>query len=153
MTGERPEGSEGMEGAAGPDRGGGTLCSQGLETLCFQLPSPARAGRLPGSHCHAPPHPPVAWPRLSESTDSPCFSKKTEAQRAPQSFLCYPAGCTGAGGHRALCKDPAALFPPGGEIPNTPPCFTLVDTPRHKPLSPPKRMSHSWWAHLLEGSG
>lgn len=81
-------------------------------------PPQPELGDSQGPTATLPPIPPVAWPRLSESTDIPCFSKKTEAQRAPQSFLCYPAGCTRAGGHRALCKDPAALFPPGGEIPN-----------------------------------
>ena len=58
--------------------------------------------------------PPMAWPGLRESTDPPCFSKKTEAQRVLQSFLCYPLAALEQAG-TGPCAKMLLSYPPPEE--------------------------------------
>lgn len=58
----------------------GMLFYQGLAArVCFPNSIPSHSWRVPGC-CSSTHHPPVAWPGLGESTNPPCFSRKTESQ-------------------------------------------------------------------------
>lgn len=69
-----------MKGARRDCRDYGMLISQGLAArVCFPNSLPSQRWRVPGCCCNTH-HPPVAWPGLGESTNPPCFSRKTESQ-------------------------------------------------------------------------
>lgn len=73
-------GQKGLQGLWALPRAQGCSFCRGweLESL-FPVPSPARAGESQGAAATLI-YPPVAWPGLRQSTDPPCFSRKTESQ-------------------------------------------------------------------------
>lgn len=110
--------------------------------------SPSRAGRVPGCCC-SPPHPPIAWLGLRASTDPPCFSKKIEAQRVPQSSSVTQLAARSRQAQGSVQRS-CSFLSSGGELPSGSPPVTLLGTPGHNPLSPPKQRRCPWSAGLLE---
>lgn len=111
-----------MSGAVSPDQAEGhSIPRAGSCRIPVQPPSPARTGRAPGCHCHAL-HPPMAWPRLSESTDSPLFQQEnrgTESTTVPpllSSWLGWSRRARGS-------VQRSCSFCPGGEPSNSFPHF------------------------------
>lgn len=150
MTGERPEGSEGMEGAAGPDWGGGTLRSQGFPTA---LPSQSwETPRVPLPH--SPPSPPWPGPGSARAQISLVSARKQRHRQLHSPSSVIQLAVLEQAGTELCAKILLLSFPlEVRSQTDLHASVTLVDTPRHKPLSSPEQMSRPWWAHLLEGSG
>lgn len=111
-----------MSGAVSPDQAKEHSVPRARSCrLPVQPPFPARTERAPGCRCHAP-HPPVAWPRLRVSTDSPLFQQEnrgTESTTVPpllSSWLGWSRRARGS-------VQRSCSFCPGGEPSNRLPRF------------------------------
>lgn len=139
-------GQKGLQGLWALSRAQGCSFCGGWELeSVFTIPSPARAGESQGA---AATHIILPWAGLgSGRAQIPLVSTAKQNHRAPQSFLCYLAGCARVGCAKIL------LFHPWRWekwIPNGSPSVVPLHIPRHTILIAPKQTSNSW-GHILKG--